>query len=154
MSAVLDIRELKPVHIGEISTNLRAADLAEVIAAGVTPQAAIWKSYRGSHRRRVAYVGGKIAAVWGCSGSLLSEVGIPWLLTSPAIEGAKMAFVRECERERDEMLALHPVLLNYVDARYTKAIGLLRLLGFTIGMRDVIFMGTEETPFLSFEARR
>lgn len=145
MTPVLDIRITIPAHIGAMADRLRAGDLAEIEAAGLRPGRALWRSYRGSFYTKTAFVDDEIAAVWGLSGSPLGRFGQPWLLTTPAAEKVKTAFLRTGRQEVAKMLTMCPVLLGYVDSTYHKALRLLEMLGFDLeeplpfGARGALF---------------
>lgn len=127
------ILDCEPCHLRTLARTLRAEDGAELAAMGTgSPQAILWRCWRTSVLRRAALVDGEVAAAWGVTGSMMGGTGIPWLLTSPAVERVPVAFVREGRRELAEMRALYPDLCNYVHAPYKKAIRFLALLGFTI----------------------
>lgn len=149
------IVDLAPAHIHVVARNLRDGDRAEVEATGLTPQRALWQSYRASHIRRAALVDGKVAAVWGCSGPLMAAVGHPWLMTTAAIEAIPVSFVREARSEVAAMLAVHPRLINFVAARYTRALRFLEALGFAIGGEsDALRVGARAELFLPFHKAR
>ena len=150
----LHVIESRPEHAALLSANLRRGDILEVEATGLKAKQAVWRSYRASHMRKSYFVDGKIAAMMGCSGGMLSDIGHPWLLTTPEVEKIPITFVKEAKKGVAEMLERHSELNNYVDASYHQALRLLSVLGFTIGMRDVIHVGVRRLPFLSFEMRR
>jgi len=132
------IVECEPKHVVSISSRLRPGDLAEVRASGLSVRSALWRSYRGSHLRYAGIIDGVVGAIWGCGGTILADIGIPWLLTSLDVEKIPMAFVREGRRHVQQMLDVHPVLVNMVAKDYKQAIGFLRLLGFQIGSDEVM----------------
>lgn len=127
------ILSAEPAHILALAALMRAADVAELEAAGLTAQRGAWRSYRRSMITRVALVDGEVAAAWGLGGAPLGTVGEPWLLTTPAVERAPVTFVREARCEVAAMLEMFPELRGRVDARYHRAIRLLELLGFAVG---------------------
>lgn len=120
-------------HVAALVQNMRAEDAAEAEALGLRPRAALWRSFRRSILRRTAFIDGEIAAMWGLCGNLLSDEAMPWLATTPAVERMPVAFVKEGRRAIAEMISIRPVLRNVVPARYTKAVGLLYMLGFKLG---------------------
>jgi hypothetical protein len=77
-------------------------------------------------------IDGEPAVVGGVVGSVLGGEGMPWLLTTAAVERAPVAFVREARRNVQQALVAYPSLANYVHAPYKRAIGFLLLLGFAI----------------------
>lgn len=135
-------------HIAQLVDNMREADAAEATALGFRPRAALWRSFRRGIMRRSAFIDGEIAAMWGLCGNLLSNEGTPWLATTPVIERMPVAFIKEARREVARMISIRPVLRNVVPARYTKAVGLLYVLGFTLG--DPEPFGPDGVMFRSF----
>ena len=133
MMSTHEVLPCAPEHLLALAENLRAGDRAEIEAAGITPQRALWRSYRTSIIARTGFIDGEVAACWGCGGSPLGRAGQPWLLTGPACERAKVTFVRVARFETARMLRLFPELRGMVDARYSRAIRLLEALGFTVG---------------------
>jgi hypothetical protein len=121
-----------PEHVYALADSLRARDADELEATGVKVKRALWRGYRRSLWCRTAFVDGDIAAIWGLNASALSNYGVPWLLTAPAVERVPFAIRREAGREVAKMLALCPVLENHVLASYAGAVRLLQSLGFTV----------------------
>lgn len=121
-----------PDHVYALADNLRAEDVEELAATGISARRALWRGYRRSLWCRTAFVDGEVAAIWGLNGGALSNFGVPWLLTGPAIERVPFAFVKEARREVAQMARLCPHLENRVLASYAKAVKMLRMLGFEI----------------------
>lgn len=130
---------------------LRTGDRAEIDAAGVSDARAVWRSFSASVLCRTAFVDGEIAAMWGLGGTLMSDRGSPWLLTTSAVEKVPFAVVREAKKHALEMLTVRPYLANYVHARYTKAVRLLELIGFELS--EPFPFGPKGEPFRKFEMR-
>jgi hypothetical protein len=151
MAATYTIIESTRAHFRELVTRLRQGDREEIEAAGFSDRRALWLSYRTGMMRRTAFVDGEIAAMWGVSGTALSRIGHPWLLTTPACEKVPFAYVREGRKHALEMLEIHPVLTNNVLASYERAIRFLRLAGFTVG--EPFPFGIKQMPFCKFEMR-
>lgn len=127
----ISVINTSPEHIQILARTLRQADEQEIVAAGFKPHRILWRSYKTSIICRTAFVDGEIAACWGCCGNVFGSVGIPWLLTSPACENvSSLKFARIYKEEVGKMLELFPLLVNVVDARYTKAVRLLEIAGF------------------------
>ena len=120
-------------HISSIKTDLRPKDQAEILRFGISIQHALWRSYRQSVLRKTALIDGRVAAVWGVCGTFMGEVGIPWLMTTPAVKKVSpLKFARIYQSEVLDMLKIFPSLVNYVDSEYTSAIRLLDIIGFDI----------------------
>ncbi len=150
MTSIIVVAE--PAHIRLLADDLRAADRAEVEAAGMDARKALWRSFRQATLARTAFVDGEIAAMWGVGGCPLGTLGRPWLLTAPPIEHAKVAFVREARYEVREMLTLFTELRGFVDARYQRAIRLLQIMGFNIS--ESFPFGPYGVPFRQYSLRR
>lgn len=116
----------------DLANHLRVGDQAEVEALGVTPQHAIRRSYRHAILRRTYLVDGQIAAMSGLCGALLSDIGEPYLMTTPLAATAPVTFVKLARQAVAEMLAQRSRLEGYVDANYTAACRLIEVLGFTL----------------------
>lgn len=148
----ITIEPAQHAHIGALARVMRAADVAEVQAAGLTPYAALRRSYRGSTLAKTAFVGGEIAAMWGLDGSPLQKVGRPWILTAPPVERVKVSFLRIARVEVAMMLAVCPELRGYVDAQYHGALRLLSAVGFDLG--EEFPFGPNGMPFRQYAMRR
>jgi hypothetical protein len=127
-----------PEHVYTLAANLRPADEAEILGAGHSIKKSLWRGYRNSILCKSAIIDGEVAAMWGlCLNmrpgvSLLSDLGVPWLLTTAAVERLPLSFVKVAKVELAAMKALRPRLENHVAASYAQAIKFLRLIGFTV----------------------
>lgn len=115
-----------------LAANLRAGDRDEVLALGVDPRSAIRSSVRRGVMNQTAFIDGELAAMWGLSGTLLSDVGHPWLMTTPIAERMPVQFLKVGRKVVGSMLELRSRLENVAPASYTKALRLVEALGFTI----------------------
>jgi len=100
---------------------------------GVSPLQALRRAFRGAIIRRTAIIDEQIAAMWGLEGTMLGNIGYPWMLTAPPIEKIPVAFVREARKGVWEMLQIKNRLEGYVAADYTCACRFLEVLGFELG---------------------
>lgn len=124
------IRESEVGDIYALAKNLRDGDRLEIASLGKEPKAALRNCYRNAILRRTVVVDGEIAAMWGLCGTMLSDYGEPFLLTTPAIERIPVSFLREGRREIARMLRLRRVLVVRCAAAYTQACRFLECLGF------------------------
>lgn len=146
---------IRPAEIADVyalARNLRVADAAEMEAAGEPGVRLIRKSFRAALLRFSVFVDGEIAAMWGMGGEALGDIGTPWLLTTPAIERVPVSFVKVGRQNVAAMLRLKPILVNYVDARYTRACRFVEVLGFVL--EPPAPFGPKGALFRRFEARR
>lgn len=121
-----------PGHVNMLVESLREADADECRSFGKPPKKAIWFSFRRSLIRKAAFVDGEIAAMWGIGGTALGTIGDLWLMTTPAIERAPFAFIREARREVAEALELFPAVRGFLSCDYTAAVRFVKLLGFSL----------------------
>lgn len=129
---VIEIMETLPSHIRAIK--LRHEDEEECLSFGISPMRALWASYRYGIFRKTYFVNGEIAAVSGCSGDLLGNEAQPYLLTSEAVMNiSPLKLARIYQKEVYNFLSVFPILSNWVDSRYSSAVRLLEIIGFTIG---------------------
>lgn len=116
----------------DLRKNLREGDRREVLNFGTCLRRILWDSFNYTPDPKSIFVEGKLAAVFGCGGTIIGEVGKPWLLTTPVSEKYPLLFVRTYRQQVMEMLENYPVLENMVDASYAKAIKLLEMVGFSV----------------------
>ncbi len=129
----ISILQTIPQHLRELAKNLRKEDAAEILALGISPEKALWRSYKNSVYRKTAIINGKVAACWGVCGQMFGSYGIVWLLTSDAVkEISPLKFARLYQKEVNTMLQIFPEMGNYVDSRYSSAIRLLEIVGFNV----------------------
>lgn len=145
-------------HLMELWHNMRSGDRKEVEASGRTGKKVLWRTFRNSIMCKTALIDGKVAAMWGlCAGlrddvSLLSRLGVPWLLTTPIVESLPVTFVKVGRAEVAAMRALCPELESHVAAEYTQAIGMLKLMGFSVDKAEPI--GKNGVMFCRFHLGR
>lgn len=135
-------------HVHWLAARLRSEDRREIECAGINPRVAIRDSFRNGVMRSTALVDGEIAAMWGLGGTLLSNVGQPWLLTTPVIERVPVTMVKVGREQVAAMLERRSRLENYVAAEYTRACRFLEVLGFTLDEPQVL--GSKGAMFRRF----
>lgn len=120
-------------HVTLLRQNLRKDDANEILRFGISIERALWRSYRASVIRKTIFIDDKIAAMYGCMGSFLSDSGIPWLITTQEVyKVSPLKFTRIYQQNVEEMLRVFQSLENYVDSEYHAAIRMLDIVGFTI----------------------
>lgn len=115
---------------------LREADRLEVQRAGYTVEKAIEDSFARSDEVWIAELDGKPACLLGVGlVSILGNVGAPWFLSTDIMDcwSAKRALLTYSPEYISLFLDRYDMLVNYVDAKYAKALRWLEWLGFTIG---------------------
>lgn len=150
----VEIRPVAPGDVEHIAAHMRAADVAEVRAAGHEPADALRGSLARSAMAWTATVGGVPAALFGVAplGSVLDPRAAPWLLGTDAVPRSRRALAVLTPRYIREMLGAFPHLINLVHAPNTVAVAWLQRVGFSLGP-TIAHPATGE-PFILFEMRR
>lgn len=139
-----------PPHLRELAAVLRPEDEREILAFGITPEKALWRSYKASLWAKTVYIDGQIAAIYGIGGTLLGDPARPWLLTSEQVKKiSPLKFARHYQAEVKEMLKIYSKLSSIVDADYSAAIRLLEIIGFEVSAPEK--MGNQGRMFRRFE---
>lgn len=140
-------------HIDVVAKNMREADCLELWAASFSkPKKSLEAAFRLSKKCWTGLVDGEPACMFGVSrGTILSHVGAPWLLGTDLIEKNQLAFLRRNKLYMSEMTEGFDTLINYVDARNTKAIRWLKWLGFEFDEAEP--RGVLNMPFHKFSMR-
>lgn len=124
--------ESVPADCWQLAAQMRELDAFEMRALGLEPAKAIQMAYADAIMRTTYFVDGEIAAMVGLGGTLLSDIGFPYLLTANGIEAAPFAVLREAKKNVVQMLAVKRVLEGEVLSSYSGAVRLLRAIGFKI----------------------
>lgn len=130
---MINIVPTEKEHGSYILETLRPEDRKEIESAGNTPERAIFLTLKCAIYSKTALVYDKPAAIWGIAGNVLSDTGVPFLLTGTEVyKVSPMAFSRIYLRELSEMKQYFPRLENYVDSTYTGAVKMLKIAGFSL----------------------
>lgn len=129
----IEIRDSRLSDVKELIKTLRLKDRLESERMGFAPEVSLKYSYKNAVYRKTALIDGQIAAMWGVVGTLTSNHGHPYLVTSVLVETIpSISFVRIYRHEVYHMNLLFKTLENYVDATYLESVRLLQLTGFTV----------------------
>jgi hypothetical protein len=145
------VRDATIHDIDALFSNMREADMNELIAGAGNPYRALKLSYLGSVLCKAVECDDGLICVYGAASVSWSEgIGCPWMLGTRLLDGkhkrAVLAIGREC---LDSMRALFPVRLeNYTDARNHKSIRWLKWLGFRFD--EPVPYGVSGEPFYPF----
>jgi hypothetical protein len=122
-------------HIHHVALNLRAADFDEVFAeTGESPHLEIEEYVLFSLKKWVILnKHSEAVAILGVRPlTQFSKIGIPWLLGTDGLGNMKRFFVSVSRPTIENMKGGFDLLINHVDARYTKAVRWLEWCGFTV----------------------
>lgn len=141
-------------HILTVAKGIRLEDRREIWASNkATPHRSLLRSKRMSDEMWAGTVDGEAVCLFGIVPlSLLSPVGIVWMLGTSGIERHDRAFLRRNRGWIAEALTRYELLVNMVDARNTKAIKWLKWLG--AEFENPVPWGEEELPFMPFKIER
>jgi hypothetical protein len=144
------VRESTQDDVDYLCNNLRPEDAQEVQASHGSVKEALQMGFDDSDECWTIIVTNtdEIAGIYGV-GRYDDMVGIPWLLTTPAIEKVWLPFLRGSRKWVSEINNKYPLLTNAVDAEYTVAINWLRFVGFTFIKKHKTW-GVGNRPFLEF----
>jgi len=153
MSVKYEIVPATAEHILELAQTMRKADVDEVWAAAHrTPLEALQVSVACSSETFAGLADGRVICVFGvASATLLSVMGIPWMLGSEELPKHARAFLRRNKSYIRWLKSEYKLLANYVDSRHTDAIRWLKWLGFKLD--PALPFGPDQVPFHRFEMR-
>lgn len=137
-------------HLRYVAERLRQEDEAELFAtSGLDSYEALKFAADNSIEGFTWLENGEPGCLYGVAAkSEMSLAGVPWLMTTHLVCQHPMKFLRHSMLVVDRFLENFPELENYVDARYAKAVGWLRWLGFAID--EPVVWGPEKVLFHHF----
>lgn len=137
----------------ELAFNIRQDDRQELIAAGLDVASAISFSVTYSDEATTHLMDDEVVCIMGVrKESVLGDKACPWLLTAQAIEKYPIKFIKESKLVVEEWLSRYPILENYVDSRYKRALKWAEHVGFNI--EYPVPYGPYGLPFNKIVARR
>lgn len=133
---MVEYRRAEAEHADELLAKMRDADRAECEATGYTPKAALLHSMGASKERYAVYFNGEFAGIYGVveskASSTLEPLHFAWFLSTPVVEKYPKTFFKESLRVTHELSKKYGTLINYVDARYERALEWLYRIGFAL----------------------
>jgi len=121
-----------PGDINVLLANMRKKDIDECKAFGMSPGRALRSAVKSALYAKSAWLDGKIVAMWGVSGPVISDTGSAWMLTGNGVEKIPLTFAHIAMQELEEMHRYKKVLIGHVVADYHEAVRFLSILGFSI----------------------
>jgi hypothetical protein len=122
-------------HARAMAPNLRAADLAEVVALTNMPVAEVLiESVAMSNHAFTVLEDGEPIAMAGVGPweSVLSGIGHAWMLGTDGVTRNKKRLLRESRARMPELMEGYGSIRNVVDGRYEASLRWLRWLGFSV----------------------
>lgn len=140
-----EVRLATVEDIAPIAARMRAADRDEIAAShGHTPEQALSASLAGSTAAWTGLIDDEPACMFGVGPiAILAGRGAPWMLGAEVLDRMPRRFLRQeflprCRESVQAMLAVYPMLENYVDDRNTASKKWLRYLGFALAAEPVM----------------
>lgn len=144
-------RAATPEDARYIGAHLRVSDSLEVSALGAVPEYAVLQSFRDSDIAWTALVDGVPVIMFGAGGNVFSDRGFVWALgTDECTKHPREMLVFGREKLK-EMLGIYPILENYCDARYIRALRWLKKIGFSVS--DPVKWGKNGELFCKITAK-
>jgi len=151
----LTLRTPTLADVAYLSDHLRQADIDELAVTGYTnPAEAVEMAYQRTlpELQTVVEWDGQLLIMTGCAAdSLLSNVGIPWMLGTEAMMQHMKAITIGAHQAIAVFLQHWPILRNVVDARNTRTMRWITSLGFELTPAPAYVPGY---PLFQFEKRR
>lgn len=149
----VEVRSATLSDAAYVADNMREDDRLEVWASSRSDATtAVLRSVSVSTHAWVGYYDGRPVCVFGVAPlSMVSGEGTPWLLGTDELVRRPRAFLRRCHRYVAEMLAVYPILTNYVHDGNEASKAWLGWLGFTL--HDPAPHGPDKAMFRKFEMR-
>lgn len=152
--AKLIVRGVRAGDIEVIAADLRIADIEE-IHGSTGHRDALAVMLQGAEASPLLWtieVDGEPAGLFGVAHAA-PDVGVPWMLGTPALERAPKQLTKLGRQYVTLMLRKYATLLNYVDARSLKSVYWLACLGFTVNAEPEPY-GAFGLPFHRFGMKR
>lgn len=105
MTRQFQVVEAKPYHVGQIVHRLRRDHAAELGALKIDAHRALKTAFDLSSFRRAWLIDGKVAALGGVTGSLISPTGTVWLSFTEDATRFPLAIIRETRKQLAEIMS-------------------------------------------------
>jgi len=139
----------------KISHCLRADDIAEIKAIGMTPIECLEMSYQDSIYKYTCRVKDRVVCMFGLNAdSLMGEKAKIWLLATDDLKIIQRRFARHSKDFLKEALESYPVLYNYIDVRNTESIKWLKWLGANFISTGKYGINGEEFHYFEFSSKK
>ncbi len=137
--------------IALLASKMRDSDRAEITASsGADVQETLRASVAISIAPVAVEIDGELAGIFGdVHVAQQPDKGVVWFIATPLWDKHPLLLTKEAAKIMRGWFEKYTVLFNYVDARNTKSIRWLKVLGFTFN--DAVPFGVEQRPFHYFE---
>lgn len=134
MAPNVSVEPSTPEDVEELSRTMREDDRKEIMASGgLRPHASLRLATSLSEVALTIKVDGEVLAIFGVQRlSLTPDVVLPWALTSGLADRYKKIVFSMSKLVLAGLMKQYPIMFNYVDARYGKALRWAKRIGFTV----------------------
>jgi hypothetical protein len=129
----LEIREGSSRYAGQMIRHLRTEHQVAFAAVGLNAHRELRSTMAESAYRRAAFLDGRLAALWGVTGSELSPFGFAWLTLTDEAARHPFLVLRQAKRQLDEIMLTKVELATTVLQNDHAALRLCAWLGFHAG---------------------
>lgn len=132
MRPKVEIKEAMPWHCGQALRLIRKGHAEALTKLGTANHAELKQIFDQSIIRRVCYADGKMAALWGVTGSLLSNMGYVWLVLTEVATRYPIECMRVTRHELDRIMETQLELATTVLGSDPAALRFALALGFHV----------------------
>jgi hypothetical protein len=118
---------------------MREEDLWGLMALGEDPPEGLLAAIRFSTKPEKIFFDGELTAIWGVVPyCLLTGHGMPWVLTTAAVNKYPIAFYKESMRVVSELRTRYSRLYSLIDSRHTSSLKWADRLGFKVELPQAL----------------
>jgi len=114
MTPKFEVVEAKEFHCGQILRRLRIEHREAIERVGANSHRELRALFDSSYLRRAWLIDGKLAALGGVSGSILSHYGFVWIALSNEAMRYPVALIREVKRQIESVMATKSQLVTTI----------------------------------------
>ena len=146
----VEIRRYQDGDGQAVAKNMRDADRREIMYLTLLrPWPAVRMTVAHAEGCWTGLADGEIGCIFGINRkTVISDIGVPWLLGTPVMDTVPTRFLRESREYYARMERAFPKMENWVMAENTKAVQWLSWLGFDMG--EPIPMGIGGKEYIRF----
>lgn len=127
---MLRIKDTEAIDIRRMYPFFTDLDIKSVYIDGLSPNKALWRTWKLSYYSKAIYNDDNIIAIFGTIGSPLSQIGYPWSIISKDINISKYKIFSIYKYFINTMMERHDILIDYVFSENKRTIRTLKLIGF------------------------
>lgn len=131
MNHTFEIRDAKPWHVGQMARMIRKDQRNAIVKIGVSPHQELSKIFNSSSFKKVCLVDGKLQAMWGVVGTLISSSGFVWMVVTDEAMRFPVKMVKETRNQLRIISEITPKLFTALVDGDEVAIKFAKYFGFS-----------------------